>query len=364
MQFSERNPEHSAQCASDVNALFVLMPELKDLLAENIPALCEVFTLQPLHAAPTSEVVRPAKEGAEGCSPETIALDDFASDSDDEELNATQPLAAVKSEVLAEAAIVVDQNGNKEGLNDETNRPNSSCTRSSSDVVPQSDPPSEPGDADDEVMEITMQVPFDSIPRGKEVVADFIKMFPQVRYEEDITPSSTHLVMMNSQERLCQKRSLRYVFAVARKCELLARSWLEDSIKAKELLPTTQYALAGETAEEEPGWIRARRTTEPLFNRMSFFLPKTFSHSQLLSHEKLKELITLCGGTCCDKPWELANYKKAYTIFMSQSKEWDVARRYEASMDGVPVLVVDWVLDSISEFRIKPIEPYKIQQKN
>ncbi|KAK6051170.1 hypothetical protein COOONC_11326 [Cooperia oncophora] len=106
-----------------------------------------------------------------------------------------------------------------------------------------------------------------------------------------------------------------------------------------------------------------RQTTQPLFGQMSFFLPKTFSHSQMLSHEKLKELITLCGGTCCDKPWELVNYKNAYTIFMSHSTEFDVARRYEASMDGVPVLVVDWILDSIAEFRVKPIESYRIQQK-
>ncbi|KAK6025388.1 hypothetical protein OSTOST_08718, partial [Ostertagia ostertagi] len=87
---------------------------------------------------------------------------DFASDSDDDELNATQPPAAVKSEVVAEVATVVDLNGNKEMLNGEMDRPNSSCTPS--DVVPQSDPPSEPGDINDEVMEITMQAPFDSVP--------------------------------------------------------------------------------------------------------------------------------------------------------------------------------------------------------
>ncbi|KAK5977598.1 hypothetical protein GCK32_005837 [Trichostrongylus colubriformis] len=394
--FRERNPDHSTQCTSDLNALFMLMPELKDLLIENVPALCEILKIQPATSVPTFDVAKSAEDVGEGCSSPTISLDDFASD--DDELNATQPPSLIKAEAVADAELVADPNENKGKSNEETGRPNSTCTRSSSDVVPQSSPSNDANDANDvdgEGMDITLQVPFDSVPceldcyssleidtdsadqkpmvisvsrmkcfEDEKIVSDFIKMFPQVRYEEEVTSLSTHLVMMNSHERLCRQRSLRYVFAVARKCELLDRSWLEESIKLQQLLPTTQYVLACETPDEESGWIRARQTTQPLFDQMSFFLPKTFSHSQMLSHEKLKELITLCGGTCCDKPWELSKCKNAYTIFMSHSTEWDVARRYEASMDGVPVVVADWVLDSIAEFRVKPIEPYKIRQKH
>nr|CDJ91948.1 Zinc finger and BRCT domain containing protein [Haemonchus contortus] len=391
--YRELNLDHTSE-GSDLDALFVLLPELKDLLMENVPTLCEVLKLPHITTTSTlqAQAIEPVEEAAVGCSSGVVTLDDFASDDDGEELNATQPPALLKSEIVTGPATVVDLNGNKDNSNAENERPNSSCTRSSSDVVLQSSPSNEAGDEDGD---ITIQFPFDSIPcetngcpsadnnmdtldqkalvvsvsrlnclEDEKVVSDFIKMFPQVRYEEDVTCSSTHLVMMNSHQRLCQRRSLRYVFAVARKCELLDRSWLEESIKAQRLLSTAQHVLACETPDEEPGWIRARQTTQPLFGQMGFFLPKTFTHSKLLPYEKLKELITLCGGTCCDKPWELVSFKIAYTIFMSNSTEWDAARRYEASMNGVPVLVADWILDSIAEFRVKPIEPYKIQRKH
>ncbi|KAK6051169.1 zinc finger, C3HC4 type [Cooperia oncophora] len=241
--FRRMNPDHTAQCSSDLSALFVLMPELKDLLTENVRALCEALKLQPVPVAPTSEAVKPAEEAVEGCSSETLTLgvfqssskinvripdfsilfssDDFASD-DDDELNATQPPALLKTEVVMSANLIEDPNGKVDkpaevtslqpacycyalssaaseitlrtsqyysqsklytsiaaqcslsidrkitgmilATLQETDRPNSSCTRSSSDVVPQSCPGSEAGDDDDENMDITIQVPFDSIP--------------------------------------------------------------------------------------------------------------------------------------------------------------------------------------------------------
>lgn len=87
-----------------------------------------------------------------------------------------------------------------------------------------------------------------------------------------------------------------------------------------------------------------------------------------------------------DKPWNIASPQNAFTIFMPHSTDFDAARRYEASMDGVPVsqlsviaymttavmivlsylkvLTADWVLDSVAEFRVLPLEPYRVRQKH
>ncbi|KHJ75521.1 hypothetical protein OESDEN_24863, partial [Oesophagostomum dentatum] len=119
---------------------------------------------------------------------------------------------------------------------------------------------------------------------------------------------------------------------------------------------TTQYNLTSQSKPGTPGWIRSRACSGQLFEQMKFFLPHSFSNSECLPRHKLKELITICGGSCYDKPWEMAGAQNALTIFSPKSCEWDAAQRYEASMDGIPVVVADWVLDSIAEFRLMPLD--------
>lgn len=354
-----------------------MTPEMKELLTENVAAVCELLNLQPIAAAATPTLM--TEEIHEHCASDVITIDDFSIDDPDADMEDTQP-PVLKPETAPCAAEKGDA------------QPASSCTRTSSDIVPQSSPDSEAnGVEEDDCLDITIHVPFDSPSEHSDLcpavdikenqdaahspitlsvsrlsciedehlVNEFLETFPHVRYEQDITPSSTHVVMMNSSGRSCRRRSLRYVFAIARRCELLDRKWLQDSAKARNLQPTAAYALI-----DEPGWVRARKSTEQLFDRMKFFLPLEFSNSRLLPLDKLKELITVCGGKCLDKPWNIASPQNAFTIFMPHSTDFDAARRYEASMDGVPVLTADWVLDSVAEFRVLPLEPYRVRQKH
>ncbi|EYB80935.1 hypothetical protein Y032_0396g669 [Ancylostoma ceylanicum] len=364
---------------SDLHALFAMMPECRKLLEENISTLYQLLPPPPcahddvgdcrlpLKAEMVDFELKDVKEGREGL-PDDVHCD---------ELMETQP-----SPLIAEG---MPPSVKKDDEKDDEASP--SHSRPLSDVVPQS-----PQGSNDD-MEITLHANFESFPEeltptrceakttrnankescsmvisisrpscieDENLVCEFLSLFRTVGFNQEITSTTTHLVMMNCRERTCQRRSLRYVYAIAYKCELLNRRWLEECVQSKSLLPTTQYTLTCESSSDTPAWLLSKSSKTPLFDKMKFYLPKSFSDSQLLPRQKLIELITICGGGCYDKPWELDGAQRAYTIFMPRSCESDAARRYEASMNNVPVLVADWVLDSIAEYRLLPIDSYKV----
>uniref|UniRef100_A0A0K0DCP5 BRCT domain-containing protein n=1 Tax=Angiostrongylus cantonensis TaxID=6313 RepID=A0A0K0DCP5_ANGCA len=363
-------------CYPNLHAIFELTPELKEsLLAEMVNMLHELFELQP----PTTSGNQQAIGSLEGPqSSAEIIPDSFPGDDNCVELGAqchVQPKSVQSHDMAQEVKL----------------SPLSRERFDSNEIY----------SADDDSLNITIQVPFESYPEevpshfaieekenivvrpmvfcvsrssgvaDENLVREFLSMFPSVQFNEELGSSCTHLIMMNSrklyssirvmiEKSLCNRKSFAYLYAVAHKCEVIARVWLEECIKSRQLLPTAKYGVTFESAGEDPGWIRARQTSEPLFDQMNFFLPTSFSDSGLLSKKSLVELITICGGSCFDKPWEIASSKNSYTIFMPYSIEVDAARRYEASMHGVPVLLADWVLDSIAQYRILPLDAYKI----
>ncbi|WKX99446.1 hypothetical protein Q1695_014379 [Nippostrongylus brasiliensis] len=387
--FRAKNNEPAVPGDSDLKALLSMMPELRGVLEENLQALCEVFNLQPCASTTVSkEIFATEDANQEHCLSDAITIDDFPIDDDDMEdvdaMGDTQPPTSARPIVNTCSLQKLE----------EDERPRSSSSRTLSDIVPQSPHLSEPdGNAEDD-MDITINVPFDSIPQDTEsckphgdvkdslkpcspivlsasrltcvedeiLVDSFVKMFPQVSFQPEITPSSTHLVMMHSVGS-AKIRSLRYILAVARKCEILSRSWLEASMKSRQLLPTAAYTLASPNIGEEPAWLRARQAKCMLFDGLKFFLPPSFSNSRALPLDTLKELITVCGGAHFDKPWDIRSFENAYTIFMPQSTAWDAALRYEASMSGTPVVTAEWVMDSIAEYRLLPTEPYRVRAK-
>ncbi|KAK6742553.1 hypothetical protein RB195_010050 [Necator americanus] len=344
-------------CSSDLQALFTMAPEYKKILEENISMLHKFLPLPSRSVdSELSMKTNMINEEYSGVLPETQPCS-YVSDE--------TPLTVEKSEKGSESS--------------------HSSGGSFSDVVPQSP------QANTDDMDITLRANFESFPQelGNEVkaaptvlpsmvisvsrlsstedeglVREFFSLFPNVAFHQEIASTSTHLVMMNCGEQTCVRKSLLYVFAVAHKCEILSRRWLEECVQSKLLLPTTPYTLTIDASTSEtPGWLRSKSTKIPLFDQMKFFLPRSFSDSELLPLQKLKDLIIICGGSCYDKPWQLTGAEKAYTIFMPRSSNWDAAQRYEASMDGIPVIVADWVLDSIAEFRLMPIDSYRIRKK-
>ncbi|RCN44940.1 zinc finger, C3HC4 type [Ancylostoma caninum] len=385
--FIERSSDRNHP--SDLHALFAMMPEYKKLLEENLSTLYELLPPprydQDFHAYYRS-FLEMGKMLSSDCEASIFNRnseglpDDVCSG----ELMETQP-----SPCIAEGLSLCIR---KDAEKDDEATPSQS--RPASDVVLQS-----PQSSNDD-MEITLHANFESFPEditptlcnGKtttstsssmvisvsrlscieddDLVRQFLSLFETVGFNQEVTSTTTHLVMMNSQKRSCQRRSLRYVYAIAHKCELLSRCWLEECVQYKSLLPTslhlgylqTQYTLTSESSSDPPSWLLSKSSKTPLFDQVKFFLPKSFSDSQLLPRQKLMELISICGGSCYDKPWEVDGAQRAYTIFMPRSREWDAAYRYEASMNSVPVLAADWVLDSIAQYRLLPIDSYRVRR--
>ncbi|CAJ0598754.1 unnamed protein product [Cylicocyclus nassatus] len=363
---------------SDLHALFAMVPEYKQILEENLPALYELVPFP--QSTSNTACVLPQAENCEIAASVKIDLDAVSDDVCEDDLCETQPSPFVLEADSRNCVKTALQNVEKMSP---------CCSRSSGGVVPQSST----DDDDEDEMEITLHGNFESFPieseackpgptdiaaevsspifisvsrmsciEDEKLLQEFLALFPNVHYSEELTVKTTHLVMMNSQQS-CERRSLRYVYAVARKCEILSRCWLEECTNSKRLLPTEKYGLSSELTSETPGWLRAKSSTKQLFEKTKFFLPQSFSESKHLPLESLKELISLCGGDCCEKPWEVAGAHKAYTIFKPKSSNWNEAQRYEASMQGVPVLVADWILDSIAEFRLMPIDAYKVRHR-
>uniref|UniRef100_A0A1I7WJE0 BRCT domain-containing protein n=1 Tax=Heterorhabditis bacteriophora TaxID=37862 RepID=A0A1I7WJE0_HETBA len=194
------------------------------------------------------------------------------------------------------------------------------------------------------------------------LVHEFRMMFQNIRFEEDIIEGSTHLVMMNTQGRVCQSRSLRYAFAIARHCEIIGRTWMEHCVERRKVISTESYTITSPSNGSIPAWLLSKRSTKPLFANKKFYLPTSFSDSHLVPREKLLELISICGGIHVTKIWEL-HPSDSYIIFAPDSNEKDAARRFEGDTK-IPVLQADWLLDSISEFRlVSPVDIYRICKK-
>ncbi|CAI4228917.1 unnamed protein product [Auanema sp. JU1783] len=191
----------------------------------------------------------------------------------------------------------------------------------------------------------------------EDLVHEFRIAFPMIKINDDVCDNVTHLVVMNTNGK-CH-RSLKYAFAIVRNCELLGRQWLEDCVKQGRLLPTAPYTPRVSTQSQLTASHRVRTSKIPLFTNKKFMLPPRFSNHHVITREKLGELIELCGGKLITKLWE-CDPQDTYIIFATESKEYDVARRYEFDTK-VPVLNAEWILDSVAEFRtITPFDKYRV----
>ncbi|CAB3402999.1 unnamed protein product [Caenorhabditis bovis] len=205
-----------------------------------------------------------------------------------------------------------------------------------------------------------------------ELCADFHEYFlsNSCRFSETVTSDTTHLVMMNSIGRMIPQKSLQFVYAIARKCVIVNRDWMVDCVKMRCLLAVNDYTILwcpeSINSRVEPpeeidmktrellGWEKAILTEGKieLFSGLQFMILRRFASSPYLNYKDVIELVTLCGGEIFDSSIT-PNPSKMVIVFSSNSHALTEVKSMENTYK-CPVVTCEWVLDSISEFKLLP----------
>ncbi|VDK50713.1 unnamed protein product [Anisakis simplex] len=188
-----------------------------------------------------------------------------------------------------------------------------------------------------------------------EQVKSFLKMFPTSCLSHEMTRDCTHLVIYNTEDRLCKSRSLKYAYAIANRCIIVTHQWIVDSVQQKELQSIDGYEVEGDLQVNRCSRAarRSRQGDADLFNGFTFYLPVPyFRFSKIVTKDRLQEIIEMMSGKCVDHLWDLpSSSKRAFIIFAPGSSSVSAARKFELDK-GVEVLRADWILDSVCEYRV------------
>ncbi|MFH4977188.1 hypothetical protein AB6A40_003897 [Gnathostoma spinigerum] len=200
---------------------------------------------------------------------------------------------------------------------------------------------------------IYLMVSGKSGPFHEELLKRFFDAFPQVKHCVSLSREATHLAIFNSEGRLTRKRSVKYAFAIANRCRIVCREWIEHCLRDNRILEIDDYEIEGDI-DVDPcarAAFRSRTDTSNLFSDYAFFVPQTFFEKSTVPYDFIIELIRLCGGRIVSKPWNLVLHKKGCIIFGLESDDIDAARRFE-SREGYHVLVGNWILDSVCQYSV------------
>ncbi|UMM25193.1 hypothetical protein L5515_005112 [Caenorhabditis briggsae] len=208
-----------------------------------------------------------------------------------------------------------------------------------------------------------------------ELLSDFYNRFlsNSCRFSEQVDEHTTHLVMMNSDDRVIPQKSLAYIQAIARKCIIVGREWFVECLRVGLLLPEADYTitkcLSTISAQVPPrngkdiGWLRARNDEHgKLFDGCRFMILRKFTKSKHFDYKHLIELVQLCGGEILSS-YENQKPENLYIIFSKNSEAIGEARNMKA-LYNCQVLTMEWVLDSISEYSRLPTETYQAVDVN
>jgi len=205
-----------------------------------------------------------------------------------------------------------------------------------------------------------------NVPADKMLVDAFLETFSNVTMVQRFDERMTHLVILDSEGRLCKGRSLSYVFAVANRCFVVQREWISQSIQAKYLQNCIDYEIIGDVEVDQNAMAvqRSRLAKVPLLSGHSFFLAKRFFvGADCITAAQLTQLIILVGGQAV-RFWELEEDPEMnHVVFGQRSKRIGSARKLEKDME-LPVIRAEWILDSIAQFRICERERYVISEES
>ncbi|CAI5444564.1 unnamed protein product [Caenorhabditis angaria] len=376
----------------EISALFQLLPSLEVVLARNFEILARKFGGKENNLTAGRKVLA-EKVAPQVCSAEPENLEKPAENEDDEEEEIVEDsnpeqleiLEPVKNEHVVAAQVEEEEEGENTLHIDVTSL--SSCVnedvsrrRSDWDGTMQAIQ-NEQDRIDLELSNPPKVIACSRISNNQdeELLADFHAKFlsNSCRFSDDVDEKTTHLVMMNSEGRSIPQKSLLYTFAVARGCIILNRNWIEDCVKMCTIVDENDYTIlecpesledfgARKTRGDKIlGWQKSReiqlKMRPKLFTDFKFMIIRRFAASPYVDYKKLIDLVKIGGGEIFENFGADAP-KNLIIIFSKTSQSIGEFEKME-KLYRCPVVTIEWLLDSISEYTMLPYSEYLVKKQ-
>ncbi|CAF4099640.1 unnamed protein product [Rotaria socialis] len=198
-----------------------------------------------------------------------------------------------------------------------------------------------------------------------DIVDEFLKKFPsRVSQTTLINSQTTHVITNDDQHELRSPLSMKFIEAIANHCFCVSYRWVMDCLKYDRIVDESPYEIEGDGTDHHPhGGPKRSRLVEKrhsLFENICFMIKCTEDHEIKMTNDRLKELITMCGGqiiTCVTQ-----SLLDQYEIVVLCDKLYVSERRHnydQCRSLGIHFVSSDWVLESILEYRPKLFSLYE-----
>ncbi|XP_033116898.1 uncharacterized protein LOC117116888 [Anneissia japonica] len=178
------------------------------------------------------------------------------------------------------------------------------------------------------------------------------------------TQNTTHVIIKTDAELVCC-RTLKYLKGISARLWIVSYTWVEACLKVGYLLPEEGFEVQGDVdcGRNHNGPKRARMSKSPLLMH-SYEICHMGEYSSL-NKDQIESLLKLCGATVVQHPtiFPLLYGHLSCIIVQNYSNNKqdyynDLYKQY-----SVPVISIDWLLDSISTYCLQPIDDFILSGK-
>lgn len=197
-----------------------------------------------------------------------------------------------------------------------------------------------------------------------EIFEDFLQKFSsRVRHTQNVDSQTTHLIVNDDKTFLRSPVSLKLIEGIAHHCFCVSYRWLISCLRYDRLVDESIYEIEGDDSGNHghggPKRSRLSDKHHGLFEEYCFMIKCMEKNDIYMSNERLQQIIIACGGkiiTCVTQ-----NYLEQYKIIVLCDRLYVSERRHnydQCRSLKINFLSSNWVLESMLQYRLKPMEPY------
>ncbi|XP_029413277.1 breast cancer type 1 susceptibility protein isoform X3 [Nannospalax galili] len=191
------------------------------------------------------------------------------------------------------------------------------------------------------------------------IVQKFAEKY-HVTLSDVITEETTHVIIKTDAEFVCE-RTLKYFMGIARGKWIVSYLWVIQSIKKRKLLNEQEFEVRGDVVNgrNHQGPRRSRESQEKIFRGLEICCCEPFSS---MPRDQLERILQMCGASVVKELSSLTFGTGTQPVVVLQPSAWTERNDYLdiEKMCEAPVVMWDWVLDSISLYQRQNLETYLI----